>query len=80
MKQILYLLKQADPDSIEMIQAQASMARIEVVLIQDAVSMKLQDIPASVLADDAQGEIHHATISYKALLEKIFKADTVITW
>ncbi len=80
MKQILHILKRNDPAALHIIRQQAKEAAVEVVLIQDAVSIVPVGIAVFVLADDAIGKTDCPTLSYQGLIEKIFRADTVVTW
>jgi hypothetical protein len=80
MKQILYILKRNDPVPPDFIRHQAREAQIEIILIQDATSIKLDGIAVFALADDLKGKVDYPLISYKEMIEKIFNADTVITW
>ncbi len=80
MKNTLYILKQNDTSfALDTIQQQANDNAVEVILIQDAVHtvFNVAGIAVFALADSPSP---YTTISYQEMLEKIFRADTVITW
>ncbi len=78
MKQILYILKQNDPAALQLIQQQAKEAYVEVVLTQDAVTVNLDGNVYRLAETDKKTD--YPLLSYGELIEKIFRADTVITW
>jgi len=78
MKRILHILKRNDPIPISIIQQQAKEASVEVVLSQDATSIVLDAGTVFELADHTITD--YPPLSYKELVEKIFLADTVVTW
>ncbi len=80
MKRILYILKRNNPAPNDFIRHQAKEAHIEIILIQDATSVQLDGMAVFVLADDAKGRTDYPLLSYKEMIEKIFCADTIITW
>jgi len=79
MQHILHILKQNDLIPLSIIQQQAKEACVEVVLSQDATSIVLDFATVFELAGDAK-KTDYPTLSYKELVEKIFRADTVVTW
>ena len=80
MKHILHILKQNDPIALSIIQQHVKEAYVEVVLVHDATSIVIDQITVFDLVDDAATKTNHPSISYKELVEKIFQADTVVTW
>ena len=81
MKRILYILKQNDPAVHYIIERQAKEAHVEVVLIQDALSIVLDVLDGNVFdLSETHEKKDYPSLSYQELIEKIFRADTVITW
>lgn len=80
MPRILHILKQDHPIARDIISQQAQEADVEVVLIQDATTVVMEDVPIFALAEDASDKSRCPWLSYSDLLEKIFSADIVVTW
>jgi len=79
MQQIVHILKQNDPITLSIIQQHAKGACVEVVLIHEATSVVLDHVTVFELEDDTK-KTDYPTLSYKELVEKIFRADTTVTW
>jgi len=77
---ILHILKQNDPAPLSIIEQHAKEAPVEVVLINDATSMAIDFDTVFELTDNTLKKTAYPSISYKELVEKIFRADTVVTW
>lgn len=67
-----------------MIQKEAGSGDVTVVLIQEAVSLELNGLDATVLvlSEDSKETTptSYPRIGYKEMLDLIFRADTVVTW
>ncbi|MEK7702355.1 MAG: hypothetical protein AAB317_00135 [Nitrospirota bacterium] len=80
MKQILYILKHPDPFIIELIEHQQQEASVEVILTHDTVLPQIKNaLPVFVLEANNNLYKRYPPISYKQMLEKIFRADTIVT-
>ena len=81
MKRILHILKQNNPTFLSIIQQQVKEDDVEVILIQDAIEGILPNCAAVFeLIDHISPKTGYPLISYKEFIEKIFRADTVVTW
>lgn len=80
MKRILHILKQKNNVPLDIICQQAMEVSVEVVLIQEAVSVLIDGLAVFVLEADLLEKTAYKTISYPQMLEKIFNADTVVIW
>jgi hypothetical protein len=84
MKRILHILRRKDdPTPLEIIQRQSESDELVIILIQDAVGLKLKGIKGQVftLADDLKGETPiHPSIGYKEMLRYILDSENVVTW
>jgi hypothetical protein len=79
MKRILHILRKNDLLATNIILQQSKEDDIAVVLIQEAILVQLEGVPVFVLTDDLESN-DNRVFSYKDLIEKLFWADSVVTW
>ena len=76
--------KKDDPFPIEIIRKEAGSNEVSVILIQDAVDLRLDETGAKiyVLSEDLKDSQNssYPQIGYKEMLDFILTADSVITW